>query len=79
MTNDNEQIDALIMDAASADFAKIAVVISKTFDAYEKQGGAASKTLSKEIAEALYVLIDNGALVCEGNMRRWREAQVKLA
>jgi hypothetical protein len=78
MTLTPDQIDALILDAASDHFTKIAVIIAKVFDAFEAQGAELSKDLSHQIAGRIYTLIDNGALACQGNMRRWREADVKL-
>ncbi len=71
-------IDALILDAASAHFTKIAVIIAKVFDAFEAGGAELSKDLSHQIAGRIYTLIDNGQLDVQGNMRRWREADVKL-
>ena len=78
MTQSPEKTDALIMAAAGAEFTKIAVIISKVYDDFEAQGLELTKTLSKEIAERLYILVDNGALEAQGNMRRWRDADVKL-
>ncbi len=78
MTNAPEKIDALIMEAASVEFTKIAALISKVYDAMPGAGITPHADSGKEIAEALYILVDNGALECQGNMRRWRDADVKL-
>lgn len=78
MTQSPEKIDALIMTAASDHFTKIAVIISKVYDHFEGEGLELTKTLAQEIAERLYILVDNGGLECQGNMRRWRDADVRL-
>ncbi len=78
MTLTPEQIDALILDAASDHFTKIAVIIAKVFDAFEAQGQELTKDLSHTIADRIYILVDNGGLDVQGNMRRWREADIKL-
>ena len=36
------------------------------------------KYKAQNIAERLYVLVDNGKLEAQGNMRRWRESNVRL-
>lgn len=78
MTQTPTDTDTIILAAATAEPTKIAAIIAKAYDALEAQGVPASKTLGQEIAERIYVLIDNGALECQGNMRRWRDADVKL-
>ena len=78
MPHSPEKIDALIMDAANDHWTKIAVIISKVYDTFEAKGEALTKGLAQEIAERLYILVDNGQLDVQGNMRRWRDADVKL-
>ncbi len=73
-----EKTDTLILAAASAHFTKIAVIIAKVYDAFEEQGQELTKDLAHKIAERIYILVDNGALEAQGNMRRWRDADVKL-
>lgn len=73
-----EKIDALILQSASAGFTKIAVIISKVFDAMPDAGIIPHTDSGKDIAERLYILVDNGALECQGNMRRWRDSDVRL-
>jgi hypothetical protein len=77
MNENDEKIDALIIEAANDHWTKIAVIISKVYDHYEQQGLELSKGLAQEIAERLYILVDNGQLDVQGNMRRWRDADVK--
>lgn len=78
MTDQNEKIDALILEAAPAELTKTAVIISKVFDACEAAGIPNTDTLGKDIAERLYILIDNGRIEAKGNMRRWRDSEIKL-
>jgi hypothetical protein len=71
----NEKIDSLLLEAANEHWTKVAVVIAKVFDA---PGFEVTQADGKAVAERLYILVDNGALDVQGNMRRWREADVKL-
>jgi len=75
---DNSQIDALIIEAASAHWTKVAVIISKVYDSFAGQGQDVEEDLAKLIAERLYILVDNGKLAAQGNMRRWRDGDVRL-
>ncbi len=75
---DDTQIDALIIEAASTHWTKVAVIISKVYDSFAAQGQDVSKDLAQIIAERLYILVDNGKLAAQGNMRRWRDGDVKL-
>lgn len=78
MSDQNEKIDALIMAAASEHWTKIAVIISKVYDDFETQGLEFTKALAQDIAERLYILVDAGRLDVQGNMRRWRDGDVRL-
>ena len=75
MGKHDETIDALILSAAGAEWTKIAVIISKVFEAPALSG---IDGLGQQIAERIYVLVDNGALDVQGNMRRWRDGAVRL-
>lgn len=70
--------DAMILECLDEEFTKINVLISKVFDALPEAGYTPHVDTGAEIAERLYILIDNGAVYVEGNMRRWRDAAVKL-
>lgn len=74
----NEKIDALILSTATAELTKTAVIISKVYDAMPDAGITPHTDSGKEIAERLYILIDNGRIEAKGNMRRWRDSEVKL-
>ena len=78
MPHSPEKIDALIIEAANDHWTKIAVIIAKVYDHFEEQGEELTKGLAQEIAERIYILVDNGQLDVQGNMRRWRDADVKL-
>ncbi|HRQ61626.1 MAG TPA: DUF3658 domain-containing protein [Alphaproteobacteria bacterium] len=69
------KIDPLILAAVTPEWTKTAVLISKVFDSpsFDKTGLSA-----QDVAERLYVLIDNGQLDVKGNMRRWRDSEVKV-
>lgn len=71
-----KELDALILAAASNEWQKTALVISKVFDdpAFDKD-----KATGQIIAMRIYELVDNKALVSTGNIRRWRDSNVKLA
>ena len=71
----NEKIDALILAAATAEWQKVACVISKVFESEGFDKGVKGG----DVAERLYILVDSGKLAVEGNMRRWRDSEVKLA
>lgn len=74
MSDKTEQIDQLILSATTSEWVKTAVLISKVFDAPGFPGG----TTAQDIAERIYVLIDNGQVEGKGNMRRWRDSEVKI-
>lgn len=74
MTKTDDQIDALILAAAPAEWVKVALLISKVFDA----PGFDKKTADAQaVAERIYILADHGRLAVQGNMRRWRDGEVK--
>lgn len=79
MSFTDEQIDTLILEAASAHWTKIAVIIAKVYDAFEEQGHHdLTNHIAQDVAQRIYILVDHGRLECQGNMRRWRDADVKL-
>lgn len=78
MANSNSHpLDSLIINAAPAadqEWQSVTGVISAVFDdpAFDKNKYAAA-----DIAERIYVLVDNGQLDSSGNMRRWRVGKIK--
>ncbi len=71
-----DTIDQMILSAANAEWQKTALVISKVFDCPEFDKDALN---SQNVAERIYALIEAGALISTGNIRRWRDSNVKLA
>lgn len=69
-------LDPIILSSANAEWQNVTGIISGVFDHAEFD-----KNLYKaqDIAERIYILVDNGQLDVEGNMRRWREGKIKLS
>ncbi len=67
--------DAVILAAATTEWVKIAVLISRATDALRAQAMVATPPI---IALRIYALIESGQLEVNGNMRRWRAAVVRL-
>lgn len=75
MTNTNDDLDSIILSSASADWQKTALLISKVFDALKAQG---KDIPAQAIAERIYVLADAKSLTTTGNIRRWRDSNVRV-
>lgn len=75
MSISNEELDAVILAAASANWQKVAVVISAVFDALAQKGMTYP---AQGIAERIYVLAAGDALESSGNIRRWRDGNVRV-
>lgn len=75
MSDHSQKIDELLKAAATKKWTKTAVLISKVF---ESEGFADLGLSGQDVAARLYILIDNGQLEAKGNMRRWRDSEVKL-
>ncbi|MEQ1697671.1 MAG: DUF3658 domain-containing protein [Hyphomicrobiaceae bacterium] len=67
-------VDALILSCATTDACKVAILIARVVDAGKAQGLALT---SAEIAPRIYALAEVGTLSVQGNVRRWRAAEVK--
>jgi hypothetical protein len=74
MSKTHEKIDALIMAATPPEWVKTAVLISRVFD---DPGFGGLNSSAQDVAERLYILIDHGKLDVQGNMRRWRDSDVR--
>ncbi len=68
------KIDALVWEAASAEACKVAVLIARATDAAKAAGLDAKPQV---IAARIYALTETGKLSVQGNVRRWRAAEVK--
>lgn len=75
MTDRNQEIDQIVLSTAGAEWEKVAVLISKVFEAPSLKG---IEGLGQKIAERIYILVDSGRLDVQGNMRRWRDGEVRL-
>lgn len=71
----NDDLDAVIMAAASAEWQKVALLISAVFDALAARQ---ITTPAQTIAERIYALSDSGKLDSGGNLRRWRDGTVRV-
>ena len=75
MSISNEELDAVILASASANWQKVAVVISTVFDALAQKGITYP---AQGIAERIYVLVAEDKLDSSGNIRRWRDGNVRV-
>lgn len=75
MTKINDDIDTMILSAASGQWQKTALVISKVFDNPDFDKDALN---GQNVAERIYALIEANKLTSTGNIRRWRDSNVKL-
>lgn len=75
MSLSNDDLDAVIVEAAGANWQKVALVISAVFDAL------AAKQMTYPapgIAERIYALVESGKLESSGNIRRWRDGNIRV-
>jgi hypothetical protein len=72
------QIDAAILQSVTTDWTKVAAIIARVYDALEAKREAANKDLAQSIATRIQIMVDNGALSSQGNLRRWRDGSVKI-
>lgn len=71
-------LDALILEQAAADWEKIAVLMSRIFEpASMLKRPRQYDGAGQWIADRIYILVDSGRLDVRGNMRRWRDGEVK--
>lgn len=75
MSDKFAELDAIIIGAASNEWQKTALLISKVFDVLKEQG---KELPAQTIAERIYALIEEKFLTSTGNIRRWRDSNVKL-
>lgn len=67
-------VDALILSCATKVACKVAILIARTVDAAKAQG---MELTSAVIAPRIYALAEQGKLTVQGNVRRWRAAEIK--
>lgn len=75
MSISNEELDAVILAAVNTNWQKVAVVISTVFDALAQKGITYP---AQGIAERIYVLVAEDKLDSGGNIRRWRDGNVRV-
>ena len=66
--------DGLIMACASEEACKVAILIARTVDAANAQSLEITPSM---IAPRIYALAESGKLSVQGNVRRWRAAEIK--
>lgn len=71
---DSAQTDDLIVGCATGEWVKIAVLIYLATDAAKAANIDAPPQV---IATRIYALTENGRLASRGNVRRWRQGEVK--
>ena len=76
MTKPNDAIDALLLSTATGEWQKTALLISKVFEdpAFKGVDG-----LAAQIAARIQALVESGKLEAKGNLRRWRDSEVRAA
>lgn len=68
------RLDAAILDSASEQWCKVALLIARATDAAR----AAELSVSpQDIAGRIYAMTTDGRLEVSGNVRRWRAAEVR--
>lgn len=68
------RLDATILDSATAEWCKVAVLIARATDAAR----AAELTVTpQDIATRIYAMTSDNRLDVSGNVRRWRAAEVR--
>ncbi len=67
-------LDALIVGCATVEACKVAILIARTVDAAKAQS---LEVTTAVIAPRIYALAEAGTLSVQGNVRRWRAAEVK--
>ncbi len=75
MSESDNNLDEMILSVASKEWQKTTMIISSVF---EKPDFDKEKYSAQNVAERLYILVNNRKLESEGNMRRWRESNVRL-
>lgn len=67
-----EALDAVVIENIGRDWRKVALVIARVLELYERQ------TTEGEIASAIQRLVQSGRLLGRGDLNSWRQSEVKL-
>ena len=73
---DNPELDAVILACGTAEWCKVAMLIARTTDAAREKSIDAP---AQVIAGRIYALVADRRLQSQGNVRRWRASEVRLA
>ncbi len=73
---ENPALDAVILSCGTAEWCKVAMLIARTTDAAR---AASIDAPAQLIAGRIYALVADRRLQSQGNVRRWRASEVRLA
>lgn len=68
------RLDTAILDSASGEWCKVAVLIARATDAVRAQSLDVSP---QDIANRIYAMTSDSRLEVTGNVRRWRAAEIR--
>lgn len=68
------RLDALILASATSEWCKVAMLIARVTDAARAE---AIETTAQTIASRIYAMTSDNRLDVQGNVRRWRAAEVR--
>ena len=70
----NPRLDAVILQCVASEWCKVAMLIARTTDAARAQS---IEVTAQDIAGRIYALAASGQIETQGNVRRWRAAEVR--
>ena len=73
---ENPELDAVILSCGTPEWCKVAMLIARTTDAAR---AASIDAPAQMIASRIYALVADRRLQSQGNVRRWRASEVRLA
>jgi Protein of unknown function len=76
VTHPDPRLDDVIISCATAEWCKVAILIARATDAAR---AATIETTAQVIAARVYALVEDKRLDVQGNVRRWRNGEVRLA
>ena len=68
------RLDALILASATSEWCKVAILIARVTDAARAEGLV---TTAQTIASRIYAMTSDNRLDVQGNVRRWRAAEIR--
>jgi Protein of unknown function len=76
VTEADQRLDALISASATVEWCKVAMLIARVTDAAR---AAAIEVTAQGIASRVYAMTADRRLEVQGNVRRWRDSEVRTA